>query len=76
VKAKDNRILRKRKLKLAMRLERKQWSDQSEPMFAARNISYEMAERINAIPCGGIGATGTGPNGMKLALLYAIVDIL
>jgi hypothetical protein len=25
-------------------------------MFAARNISYEMAERINAIPCGGIGA--------------------
>jgi hypothetical protein len=25
-------------------------------MLAARNISYEMAERIKAIPCGGIGA--------------------
>jgi hypothetical protein len=56
VKAKDRKILRKRNKRLAKRLERKQWSHQSEPMFSARNISYEMAERINAIPCGGIGA--------------------
>jgi len=56
VKAKDRNILRKRKMKLAKRLERKQWSNQSQPMFAARNIFYEMADRINAIPCGGIGA--------------------
>ena len=56
MKDKDSRVLLKRKMKLARRLERKQWSNQREPMFAARNISYEMAERINAIPCGGIGA--------------------
>jgi hypothetical protein len=43
-------------MKLSKRLERRQWSNQSKPMFSARNISYEMADRINAIPCGGIGA--------------------
>jgi len=56
VKDKDTIFLLKRKMKLAKRLERKQWSDRREPMFAARNISYEMAERINAIHYGGIGA--------------------
>jgi len=56
VKDKDNRILRKRKRKIARRLERKQWSDQQHPMFSARTITYEMAERTAAITCGGIGA--------------------
>ena len=56
MKDKDSRILAKRKRKLAKRLERKQWSDQRHPMFAARSISYEMSGRARAISCGGIGA--------------------
>jgi len=56
VKDEYSRILRKRKRKIARRLERKQWSEQRQPMFSARTICYEMAERISAIPCGGIGA--------------------
>ena len=53
---KDSKILRKRKRKLAKRLERKQYADQDRPMFAARNIHYEMAERTRAVDCGGLGA--------------------
>jgi hypothetical protein len=56
VKNKDTRILRKRKQKLSKRLERRQWPAQSKPMFGARDISYEMADRVRAIDCGGIGA--------------------
>jgi hypothetical protein len=56
VKQKDSRILQKRKRKLAKRLERKQYPDRPQPMFAARNIHYEMAERIHAVDCGGLGA--------------------
>ena len=53
---KDSRILRRCKRKLARRLERRAWCEQAQPMFAARNIRYEMAERTRAIDCGGIGA--------------------
>ena len=56
MKQKDIRILQKRKRKLAKRLDRKQGSEQSGPMFAAKNIHYEMADRTHAIGCGGIGA--------------------
>jgi hypothetical protein len=56
VKTKDSKILQKRKAKLTKRLERRQWSEQSRPMLRARNIHYEMAERMQAIDCGGIGA--------------------
>jgi hypothetical protein len=56
VKKKDIRILQKRKRKLNKRLERRQWEAQSQPMFSAKNIQYEMADRVRAINCGGIGA--------------------
>jgi len=56
VKKKDIRILQKRKRKLTKRLSRKQWPEQSGPIFAAKNIHYEMADRAHAIGCGGIGA--------------------
>ena len=56
MKRKDIRILQKRKRKLNKRLERRQWEAQSQPMFSAKNIQYEMAERVRAINCGGIGA--------------------
>jgi len=41
---------------LEKRLERKQWSEQPIPLLRAQNIHYEMAERVRAIECGGIGA--------------------
>ena len=53
---KDNKIFRKRKRSLAKRLTRKQFPDRDRPMFAARNIHYEMADRTRAIDCGGLGA--------------------
>jgi hypothetical protein len=55
VKAKDSRILRKRKQNLRRRLERRQWPAQSNPMFRARNIHYEMSDRVRAIDCGALG---------------------
>jgi len=56
VKAKDNRILHQRKENLSKRLERKQWPEQEKPLLRAQNIQYEMAEKVRAIDCGGIGA--------------------
>jgi len=56
VKQKDTRILNQRKENLAKRLERKQFPEQPRPVLRAQNIHYEMAERIRAIECGGIGA--------------------
>jgi len=56
VKREDNRILQRRKRKLAKRLDRKQWPQQERPMLGAQNIHYEMAGRTRAIECGAIGA--------------------
>ena len=56
MKKKNNRILCKRKRKLKKRLERKQYPHQPNPMFRARNIHYEMAEKVRAIDCGAVGA--------------------
>ena len=56
MKQKDTKILNKRKGNLAKRLERKQFSEQRRPFLRAQNIHYEMAERVRAIECGGIGA--------------------
>ena len=56
MKKKDIRILKKRKRKIEKRLEIRQWEAQDQPMFSAKNIQYEMADRVQAIDCGGIGA--------------------
>ena len=56
---KDNRILKKRKRKLAKRLDRRPWREQDRPMLRAGDIQYEMADRTRAIECGGIGAFHT-----------------
>lgn len=50
------KILTKKKREIKKRLKRKQWEEQSQPMFRAGNIHYEMAEKARAINCGGIGA--------------------
>ena len=59
MKPKDTKILSKRKQNLAKRLERKQFSEQPKPLLKAQNIHYEMADRVRAIDCGGIGAFHT-----------------
>lgn len=49
---KYNKILRRKKRKIEKRLKRKQWEDQKHPMFTAKNIHYEIAEKSQAIACG------------------------
>ena len=56
MKANYSKILRKRKHKIEQRLQPKNWDDQPRPMLKASNIHYEMAERTEAVNCGGIGA--------------------
>ena len=53
---KDIKILQKRKRKLTKRLDRTRFPEQPGPVFKAKNIHYEMADRSRAIGCGGIGA--------------------
>ena len=50
------KILRNRKNRIQRRLAPKNWEEQDRPMFQASNIHYEMAERVQAVSCGGIGA--------------------
>jgi len=47
--------LARRKRRIQRRLAARQWKDQPRPMLAAGNISYELADRDQAIGCGGIG---------------------
>ncbi|NWF55226.1 MAG: transposase, partial [Syntrophaceae bacterium] len=56
MKPNDSKILNQRKEDLAKRLERKHWPKQERPLLRAQNIHYEMAEKVRAIDCGGIGA--------------------
>jgi len=50
------KILRNRKNRIERRLRPINWEDQPRPMFKASNIRYEMAPRVQAVNCGGIGA--------------------
>lgn len=56
MKASIRQKLRNAKRRIQRRLKLKQWPDQAEPMFTARNIRYEIADRTQGIVCGGIGA--------------------
>lgn len=38
------------------RLRAIEWEDQAEPMFAAGNIKYDLADKTRGLACGGIGA--------------------
>ncbi len=51
-----HKIVRNRKNRIARRLAPKNWEDQPEPMLKASNIHYEMADRVQGVNCGGIGA--------------------
>jgi hypothetical protein len=54
-----NRITRQRaaerKRRVQRRLAPKQWPDQLQPLFAASNIQYELADRAAGLSAGGIG---------------------
>jgi hypothetical protein len=56
VKRRYPKILRNRKKRIQRRLEPCHWEEQERPMLKASNIRYEMAERVQATSCGGIGA--------------------
>lgn len=48
--------LARRKRRIEKRLRRRRWKDQPRPMLSASNVHYELAERGQAVACGGIGA--------------------
>ena len=50
------KIIRNRKNRIARRLKDRFWTEQPKPMLAASNIHYEMADKTQAIACGGMGA--------------------
>ena len=45
-----------RKRRIAYRLRERHWEEQPRPMFAARNIHYDLADRDRGLGEGGIGA--------------------
>jgi len=56
VKKRYHKIWDKKRKSLGKRLERRHYTDQTQPMFKPANIVYEMAERTQATPYGGVGA--------------------
>ena len=46
---------KKRQRRIQYRLRDRDWEDQSEPMFSARNVHYEIADRSRGVDAGGIG---------------------
>ena len=50
------RLLTNRKRRIEYRLRDIRWPEQSEPMYTASNIHYELSDRIRGIDTGGIGA--------------------
>jgi hypothetical protein len=50
------RKLVNRKRRIQYRLRDRNWSDRPRPMFAARNIRYELSDRVRGLGSGGIGA--------------------
>jgi Transposase DDE domain group 1 len=56
VNKKDRRKLANRKRRIQRRLEPRQWPDQTQPVFSASNIHYEVSGRIRGSGVGGIGA--------------------
>lgn len=62
----NHKILVRRKKKIARRLKRKNWSNQSKPMLKASNIHYQMDGRHKGMACGGIGALHLMINRLRL----------
>jgi len=56
VKKKISKNLQRRKQRIQYRLRDIRWKQQKKPMFAAKNIHYEIADRSRGLAYGGIGA--------------------
>jgi len=54
VKNRIEKIIEKRKEKLAARLENNE-SESQHPVFSETDVNYDMSEKVSAIHCGGIG---------------------
>lgn len=59
VNRKYPKILRNRKSRINRRLRPRNWPEQAEPMLRGGNVHYEMAERTQAVGCGGMGVMHT-----------------
>ncbi len=55
-KAERKRKLINRQRRIQHRLRDRSWTDQAKPMFTARNIHYQLADRTRGLGPGGIGA--------------------
>jgi hypothetical protein len=55
VKKKIPKELRRRKQRIQYRLRDIHWKEQDKPMFSAKNIHYEIADRSRGLAYGGIG---------------------
>lgn len=56
MRVRDAAVLEERRARIAARLDRDNLPDDlSRPMMAGSNLHYEMAARVQAMPCGGIG---------------------
>ena len=53
------RKLARGKRKNQYRLRDIEWEDQDRPMFSARHIQYDLADKTRGLTCGGIGTTHT-----------------
>ena len=51
------RRMRKRQRRIQSRLRDRDWTEQDSPMFSGQSIRYEVADRTQALSCGGIGLT-------------------
>jgi hypothetical protein len=54
-KAERKRIVRNRQRRIARRLRERTWEERSRPMFAARHLHYELADKDRGLSEGGIG---------------------
>ena len=48
--------LRQRKRRILKRIENRPGPEREHPMISASNIQYELADRVQGLACGGIGA--------------------
>ena len=48
--------LERRQRKILWRLRERHWEDQPDPLFTARNIHYDLADKVRGLAGGGIGA--------------------
>ena len=52
----NRRILRERRRRILIRIENRPGPERDQPMMTATNIHYELAERVQGLSAGGIGA--------------------